>query len=73
MNVSRRCLECISQSDPESTSAVRERESEESSASEKKKGIIVSVLLWNDMPVLVPLFHVRLLFFSFTSSSFFRK
>lgn len=51
----------------------RERESEESSASEKKKGIIVSVLLWNDMPVLVPLFHVRLLFFFPFTSSFFRK
>lgn len=40
-----------------------ERESGESSASEKKKGIIVSALLWSDIPVLVPLFHVRLGFF----------
>lgn len=38
MNVSRRLLECISQSDPESAPAVRERETGESSASEKKEG-----------------------------------
>lgn len=43
------------------------RESRESSASDKKKGIIVSALLRRDMSVLVPLFHVRLYFF-FTSS-----
>lgn len=46
MNVSRRRLECISQSDPESASAVREREREsgETFLSERKKGIIVSAL-----------------------------
>lgn len=61
MNVSRRRLECISQSDPESAPAVRERESRESSAPDKKEGIIVSALLWSDMSVLV----LPVLFFFF--------
>lgn len=51
-----------------------ERETGESSASEKKTGIIVSALLRTDMSVLVPLFRVHPVFlftfsFSFTIST----
>lgn len=47
-----------------------ERETRESSASEKNEGIIVSVLGWSDMSVLVSLFHLRLCFLSFFTSFF---